>query len=117
MAHVKGTPKTGGRAKGTPNKVTTDLRTWVAAFIESNLAQIEIDLKAIDPKDRIMTLEKFMQYVIPKQQSVNADAQIQSEYVYLERLLETAPDDAINAITDRILNLKEISNGRKKKEN
>lgn len=31
----KGTPKTGGRAKGTPNKVTAEARDICRAFLES----------------------------------------------------------------------------------
>jgi hypothetical protein len=70
MSKAKGDQKTGGRKKGTPNKVSADLRGWINALIESNREQLEADLKALEPKDRIIILEKLMQYVIPKQQSV-----------------------------------------------
>jgi hypothetical protein len=66
MARVKGTPKTGGRKKGTPNKSTSNLRDWVSTLIESNLEQIEADLKILEPKERCLFIEKLMQYVIPK---------------------------------------------------
>jgi hypothetical protein len=109
MARVKGTPKTGGRAKGTPNKVTTDLRTWINELLDNSRERLETDLNALEPKDRLIILEKLMQYVIPKQQSVSIDAQIQAEYACLEKLLETAPDNAIDAITDRIVKLKDMN--------
>jgi hypothetical protein len=117
MARVKGTPKTGGRKKGTPNKATSDLRTWINELLDNNRERLETDLGTLEPKDRIIILEKFMQYVIPKQQSVSIEAQIQAEYACLGKLLEVAPNDAIDAITDRILNLKNISNDRERKEN
>jgi hypothetical protein len=117
MSRTKGTQKTGGRGRGTPNKVTTDLKTWVNTLIENNRLRAETDLKTLEPKDRLMILEKFMQYVIPKQQSISIEAQIQAEYACLEKLLETAPDEAINAITDRILNLKNMNNEQQRKEN
>jgi hypothetical protein len=66
MARIKGTPKTGGRRKGTPNKATADLRVWVAELIDSNLEQIEADLKTLEPKERCLFIEKLLPYVIPK---------------------------------------------------
>lgn len=67
MSRPKGTPKTGGRVKGTPNKVTGTLKSWITDLINCNRSQMEKDLKDLDPKDRLMFLEKMMQYVIPKQ--------------------------------------------------
>lgn len=34
MARIKGSPKTGGRVKGTPNKITTDLREMALAALD-----------------------------------------------------------------------------------
>lgn len=70
MGRTKGTPKTGGRQKGTPNKLTSDFKSWIYTLIDRNRNQIKKDLKNMDPKDRLLILEKLMQYVIPKQQAV-----------------------------------------------
>lgn len=72
MARPKGTKKTGGRKKGTPNKVTESTRHWIGRLIEDNKAQIEEDLKALEPKERLQVLERFMQYTLPKMQSIQA---------------------------------------------
>ncbi|MDR2139382.1 MAG: DUF5681 domain-containing protein [Tannerella sp.] len=67
MAQKKGqTGNPNGRPKGTPNKVTTDLRQWVNMLIENNREQLEKDLEALEPKERWQLIEKLMQYVIPK---------------------------------------------------
>ncbi len=68
----------GGRRKGTPNKATAKIKDWVVNVVYKNRRQIEQDLQALDPKDRIQVLEKLMQYVIPKQQSVSADIDVNS---------------------------------------
>lgn len=75
MARQKndGKGRIGGRAKGTPNKVTSELRRWIAKLVKSNRRQMEQDLAALEPKDRVAMLEKLMQYVIPKRQNINAD--------------------------------------------
>ena len=72
MARPKGTPKTGGRQKGTPNKVTASVKGWLSCLIDKNRKQIERDLKAVDPMERLQMLEKLMQYVVPKQQVIKA---------------------------------------------
>lgn len=98
-----------GRPKGTPNKATAELKSWINALIEENRNQVAKDLKKLEPKDRIVILERLMQYIVPKQQSISMEAQIQAEYESLEKLLKEAPEEAINKIVNRIENLNKLS--------
>lgn len=66
MGKIKGAPKTGGRTAGTPNKVTGALKEFLVSLINQNKQQIEADLRELSPKDRLIILERFLQYVIPK---------------------------------------------------
>ena len=68
----KGQPKTGGRTKGTPNKATTDLRTWIGMIVDNNRQQLENDLKVLEPRERWTVIERLLQYAVPKMQSVEA---------------------------------------------
>lgn len=61
-----GRGRLGGRQKGTPNKVTATLREWVADLLDRNRERIEEDLEALDPKERLLMLERLMGYVLPK---------------------------------------------------
>lgn len=70
MSREKGSPKTGGRKKGTPNKITGTLREFLSNMIDNNRDQIECDLQRLPPKDRLLIIERFMQYVIPKQKEL-----------------------------------------------
>ena len=74
MARPKndGKGRIGGRGKGTPNKVTSTARLWLSDLIDKNRRQIVKDLKELDPRSRLLILEKFMSYVLPKQQAVSA---------------------------------------------
>lgn len=75
MARQKndGKGRMGGRQKGTPNKVTASVKDWIAQVIDKNRRQMERDIKALEPKDRLQILEKLLGYVVPKQQSVSAN--------------------------------------------
>jgi hypothetical protein len=76
MSKQKGIQKTGGRAKGTPNKVTTDLRGWINKLLNDNRKQFESDLKHLEPQQRLMIFEKLLPYAVPKMQSVEAKIDI-----------------------------------------
>jgi len=72
MSRAKGTAKTGGRAKGTQNKVTTDLKTWIQELLDENRDQIKTDLTKLEPYQRVVLFEKLLSYTVPKMQSVEA---------------------------------------------
>ncbi len=95
MGRQKGTKKTGGRQKGTPNKVTKDLRGWVSDLIDSNREQIEKDLQELEPKERIQVFEKFLQYTLPKKQSVKTE-------IDFNTMTDEQLNDIINQITENI---------------
>ena len=103
----RGHPKTGGRKKGTPNKITGDLREWLAGFLNGSREQLERDFAALEPDERIFAFSRLVGYVIPKQQAVTVEAQVEAEFKHLQKLLADAPDDAAALIAQKILELQE----------
>ena len=89
MSRAKGTPKTGGRKSGTPNKVTSTLKEFVASLIDQNREQMERDLKTLSPRDRLFALDKLMQYIIPKNQSQSINMKDDA----FEKLMRSLPDN------------------------
>ena len=83
--------KTGGRGKGTPNKVTSDLREWIKNLLNNNKTQFENDLKALEPQQRIMVFEKLLNYAVPKMQSIEAA-------IDFNRLTDEQLDTVINEL-------------------
>ena len=104
----KGIAKTGGRQKGTPNKVTTPTKEWLGSLLENKREQFEEYLDNLEPNEFIKVYSNLLSYHIPKMNSVNIDAQINAEMNALTRLLETAPEEAVDKIADRMLELQEM---------
>lgn len=96
MAFQQGHKKVGGRRAGTPNKSTSSLRNWVRLFVTRNTKQMQSDLDALDPRDRLILLEKFMRYTIPQQQAVSAA-------VDLNRLSDDQLDQVVEQIAANVM--------------
>ena len=109
-------PKTGGRKKGVQNKITSDLKSWLSKLVDDNRTTFETDLKKLDSAQRLQILERLMQYVTPKMQSVSVEAQIQAEYDSLRKLLEESPDEVLDKLEQRILTLKSLENEQRSKD-
>ena len=57
--------KTGGREKGTPNKITKDLRTAITDFLNSNIDEIQLNFNQLEPKEKLYFMERLFKYLIP----------------------------------------------------
>jgi len=68
---AKGSPKTGGREKGTLNKQTAELRAFVSEIIYSNMEQVKKDIVKVEPEKRLALFEKLLSYVLPKPQGTS----------------------------------------------
>ena len=59
MANTTGN-KYGGRQKGTPNKLTKELRSVLKDILYQELEQIQEHLETLNPKERVELLIKLM---------------------------------------------------------
>jgi len=93
MSRNKGTQKTGGRQSGTPNRVTSDLRTCIKQLVTDNFEQIKTDFAELEPKDRLIIFERLLQYLIPKikESEKPEENKIQSEF--MKRLFGKTDED------------------------
>ena len=114
MPRKKGTPKTGGRQKGTPNKTTAAVKGFITETLNdymrparkgSNKPTFAEDFAAMLPEDRVRAATQLAAYVIPKQQALTIDEQTQVEADALTQWLETAPAEAIDAIAAKVLEM------------
>jgi hypothetical protein len=65
--------KTGGRAKGTPNRTTAETKELLQSIVSNELDNILVLLQKLEPKERIDAVIKLLPYIVPKQQEIAID--------------------------------------------
>ena len=70
MANTTG-KKYGGRQKGTPNRITKELRSVLKDVLYQELEQIQEHLETLNSKERVELLIKLMPYILPKVTSIS----------------------------------------------
>lgn len=89
--------KTGGRAKGTPNKVTSTMRENIKKVLDPYFQseQFAQDIGALPSKERLDVVEKFTAYVVPKLQSTTLDVKSENTITIEDKLAQLAADNDI----------------------
>lgn len=64
--------KTGGRSKGTPNRLTCHARAMLLNALEPELAQLTVLLAALQPRERIDSLCRLLPLVLPRMTPIDA---------------------------------------------
>ena len=62
-----------GRKVGSKNRNTNEMKTAIQNILDTNISQMESDLKKLTPKDRLNVLLKLADFILPKVQSVSAE--------------------------------------------
>lgn len=97
MSRPRGLPKTGGRQKGTPNKVTRNLRQALNDFLENNIHELQNCFDQLDdPKDKLTLLIKLAEFAIPKMRAVD------NTHV-IEQRIDGMSDEQIEELIDIII--------------
>ena len=63
--------KYGGRQKGTPNRMTKELRTVLKDLLYEEIEELRERLNGLEPKERIELIIKLMPFALPKVTSVS----------------------------------------------
>lgn len=87
--------KTGGRKKGTVNKVTALSKDIISSMLADYhvTGLMDKDFMSLKPMERLQIAEKMMQYVMPKIQSVSLDVTEETVQTIEERLRKLAEDE------------------------
>lgn len=104
MARQKndGKGRLGGRAKGTPNKATADLKTWVSYILDNGRDKFVDSLEQLEPTEYIRVFTGLLNYALPKQAPTTPDDILEKEKRMLEELLLSMPEAMVERVADRL---------------
>jgi hypothetical protein len=74
--------KTGGRAAGTPNKLTSELRTTLKGIIAGELEALPQTFEQLPAKERLELLIKLLPYCLPKVDSIGGNYDSENLFVW-----------------------------------
>lgn len=116
MSRKKGSEKSGGRKRGTPNKVTSDLKTWVASILDGGREKFVADLGALPPPDYIRVFTGLLNYALPKMVATSPDEVLRKEKEMMQELLLGLPEEAIDRVAKRLHELEKEEENENKSE-
>lgn len=116
MSRKKGSEKTGGRATGTPNKVTSDLKTWVASILDNGRDKFVESLEQLEPQEYIRVFTGLLNYALPKQAPTTPDDVLRKEKEMMQELLLSLPEEAIDRVAERLQELQKKEENESKDE-
>ena len=65
-----------GRAKGSLNKTSSDVKKIYSQILENNIDNIQSDLDKLDPLNRIKILIQLSEFIVPKMRSIDVVADV-----------------------------------------
>lgn len=69
-----------GRKIGSKNIATEEVRTAFLNLVESNLEQLEQDLKELEPKDRLKIIIELSKFILPSLKTV--ELQVEDKKIF-----------------------------------
>ena len=78
MAREKddGKGRMGGRAKGTENKTTRDVKALIAKFADDKFDDVVEEFDKLDGKDKVMMYTNLIKFVLPPARDIEAEENI-----------------------------------------
>ena len=74
--------KHGGRQKGTPNRMTKEIRSILKDVMYQEIEIIQDHLDQLSPKERVELLIKLMPFVLPKTTSISRTTNEPLDFVF-----------------------------------
>lgn len=78
MAFQKGKEKTGGKAKGTPNKKTAVLDSFAQMICEGGAEKFQTELQQLEGREYVNAFLALFEYVKPKLSRTEVKAEVEA---------------------------------------
>lgn len=91
-----------GRPKGSSNKLNNDIREIFHSLITENISLMKKDLSKLQPKERISTLIKMTEFILPKLRSVESERSL-TDQEYHDYLVYKKRQEKITSMSEEEL--------------
>ncbi|MBE6224704.1 MAG: hypothetical protein E7122_05700 [Bacteroidales bacterium] len=105
MSRAKGSPKTGGRKAGTPNKVKADVKQWVDIILNNGRGEFEKRLLRLDDREYIRTYVSLLGYVLPKMSPTTPEELLKKEGEMMQKMLVSMSEEALDKVAKKLFEL------------
>lgn len=79
--------KTGGRQKGTPNRLSGTVKEMIRQLLQDELQKMPSVLNQLPPKERVESIIKLLPYLLPKADGVQAPPQtLQQKHSFITEI-------------------------------
>jgi len=89
----KGSPKTGGRKKGTPNKVSAVNKELLTEISLGMIDKLPLMISQLDPKEYVSAFIRINEFLIPKPQRLDVDLNSNQNLTIEAKLRELAQEN------------------------
>ncbi|WP_188050713.1 hypothetical protein [Flavobacterium sp. GP15] len=76
--------KTGGRAKGTPNKTTAETKEILQKIVSKEIDGLGKMLEKLEPLERINAIAKLLPYILPRQSDISVTEKEQPKHLIIK---------------------------------
>jgi len=96
MAFTQGNNLGRGRKQGSINKTTLSIKENYQKLVENNIEQLDADLKALSPRDRIKAIIELSKFIIPTLKQIDAEVNTTTDVSWLDHYTEQELEKLLN---------------------
>ena len=96
MAFKEGNTESRGRKKGSLNLSTLSMKDNLTKLLESNMLNLDADLRALSPKDRVNALINLAKFCIPQLKAVEQDVTVSNDLTWIDDFSEQDLEKLLN---------------------
>jgi len=97
MAFEQGNRIGPGRKPGSLNKNTISIKSNFQKLVEDNIEQLDADLKALSPRDRIKAIIELSKFIIPTLKQIDAEVNTTTDVSWLDQYTESDLEKILNS--------------------
>lgn len=98
-----------GRPKGSKNTTKADILDKFSFIVATCAERLQQQINDLGTRDLLKAVVGLSGFIVPKQQSIDIQTQISTEYDELRKLLDEMPDELVERVAQKVEHLHTLS--------